>query len=239
MPDAVNALAPDTNDVARERRGVQPGLIVGAIAGGLTVLGFTILHDLIISDIWFSLVPMLLAGTICGFCLAWSYRSTAGGRSAARWYGYNSSYVLILLGLGAVSLVVLEPQFTMAELMVADDPLGDLLPPAVPLLIVGPLVGTVVTWALFGRNRGSVLPIVVTHYVIGFLLGHNLAALGAVVWVSEIVPLVAEFVALTVALAVAYAVSAHLMVVLSLRWASRSAEGSESAARTPLGTGRD
>lgn len=233
VPDAVDALAMDTNHVARGRGRVEPGLAIGAVAGGLTVLGFTILHDLVISDIWFSLVPMLIAGVICGLCLAWSYRSTTGSRSAARWYGYNASYLLILMALGAVSLVVLEPRFTIAELMVADDPLGDLLPPAVPLLIVGPLVGTAITWALFGRNRGSIVPILVTQYIIGFLLGHNLAALGAVVWVSEIVPLVAEFVALTGALAVAYAISAHLMAVLRLRWASRSAQGKESTARTP------
>ncbi len=222
-----------SSDLAQERGRVEPGLAIGAAAGGLTVLGFTVLHDIVISDIWFNLMPMLIAGMICGLCLAWSYRSTAGGRSAARWYGYNASYVLILLMLGAVSLVVLEPRFTMAELMVADDPLGDLLPPAVPLLVVGPLVATVVTWALFGRNRASVLPILVTQFIIGFLLGHNLAALGAVVWVAEIVPLLAEFVVLTVALAVAFAVGAHFMTVLRLRWTSRSARSGESAARTP------
>ena len=233
MLDTPDPLAGGSSGAIGRRGGVEPGLAIGAVAGGLTVLGFTVLHDLIISDIWFSLMPMLVAGVICGLCLAWSYRTAAGGRSAARWYGYNTSYVLILLGLGAVSLVFLEPRFTMAELMVADDPLGDLLPPAVPLLIVGPLIGTVVTWALFGRNRGSALPILVTQLIIGFLLGHNLASLGAVVWVSEVVPLVAEFVALTVALAVAYAISAHLMTVLRLRWATRSAQGGESAARMP------
>ena len=105
---------------------------------------------------------MLFAGAVCGLSLAWSYDTTTGGRSAARWYGYKASYVVILLALGVVSLIVLEPRYTMAELMVADDPLGDLLPPAAPLLIVGPLVGTAVTWALFGRNRGSILPILVT-----------------------------------------------------------------------------
>lgn len=233
MLDAVDPLATGPRHLAKERGGVEPGLAIGAAAGGLTVLGFTTLHDIIISDIWFNLMPMLIAGVICGLSLAWSYRSTAGGRPAARWYGYNTIYVLVLLVLGAVSLVVLEPRFTMAELMVADDPLGDLLPPAVPLLIIGPLVGTVVTWALFGRNRASVLPILVTQLTIGFLLGHNLAALGAVVWVAEIIPLVAEFVVLTVGLAVAYAVGAHFMTMLHLRWASRSGRGGESAAQTP------
>lgn len=126
----------------------------------------------------------------------------------------NASYVVILLALAAVSLVVLEPQYTMAELLVADDPLGDLLPPAAPLLIIGPLVGTVVTWAVFGGNRGSFLPILVTQFIIGVLLGHNLAALGAVRWTSEVGPLVAEFVALTVGLAAVYAVGAHLLTIL-------------------------
>lgn len=120
----------------------------------------------------------------------------------------------------------------MAQLMVANDPLGELLLPAVLLLIVGPLVGTIATWTILGRNRRSVLPILVTQYVIGFLLGHNLAALGAVVWDPEIVPLVAEFVTLAAVLAAAYAVGAYMIEVLGVRWKSRSARSRESAAGT-------
>ena len=208
---------------------LEPGLGVGAATGALTVLGFTILHDIVISDIWFSLLPMLLAGTICGTCLAWSYRATVGGRSTARWYGYNASYVAILLGFAMVSLVMLEPRYSIAELMVADDALGDLLPPAAPLLIVGPLVGTAITWLLFGRGRGSFVPILVTQYLVGFLLGHNLAALGAVRWESAIVPLLAEFVALTIALAVTYAAGAHLLALLQGRLLGRASGARGSA----------
>ena len=91
MLDTPDPLAGGSSGAIGRRGGVEPGLAIGAVAGGLTVLGFTVLHDHIISDIWFSLMPMLVAGVICGICLAWSYRTAAGGRSAARWYGYNTS----------------------------------------------------------------------------------------------------------------------------------------------------
>lgn len=34
----------------------------GAVAGALSVFVFTIIHDILISDIWFSLLPMAVAG---------------------------------------------------------------------------------------------------------------------------------------------------------------------------------
>lgn len=61
---------------------VEPGLAIGAVAGGLTVMGFTVLHDIIISDVWFGLMPMLIASVLCGLCLACGCRTTAGSRSA-------------------------------------------------------------------------------------------------------------------------------------------------------------
>jgi len=34
----------------------------GAVAGALSVFVFTIIHDILISDIWFSLLPMAVVG---------------------------------------------------------------------------------------------------------------------------------------------------------------------------------
>jgi Mg2+/citrate symporter len=48
-------------------------LLSGVIAGAASTLVFTAIHHLFISNIWFSLLPMLIAGALCGLCLAWSY----------------------------------------------------------------------------------------------------------------------------------------------------------------------
>jgi hypothetical protein len=45
----------------------------GALAGAFSALTFTWAHDLLISDIWFSLPIMMIAGAACGACLAWTF----------------------------------------------------------------------------------------------------------------------------------------------------------------------
>lgn len=47
--------------------------VSGVVAGGVSTVVFTIIHDIFISDIWFSLIPMLAAGALCWLCVAWSY----------------------------------------------------------------------------------------------------------------------------------------------------------------------
>ena len=182
---------------------VPPGWL-GAVIGAVVVLGFTAVHDVFISDIWFNAGPMVFAGALCGYCLTWSYRASAREHSTATWFGYNAVYAVELIGLGGVSLIVLQPRFTMAELLVADDAFERLMPPAVPLMGAAIVVGTILVWLYCGRRLQAVIPILATQVVLVFLLGHQFAFLGLVEASSTLMVVFAEFAVITAGLAVAF-----------------------------------
>lgn len=188
-----------------------PSLGIGALAGGIVTAAFLVLHDAVISDIWFNAVPMVLSGALCGSSLAWSY-GTLPARSGRAWWAYNAACVAVLVALGVVSLLTMEPEFTMAEVMDMDDPLGRLLPLGVPLMAGGTVVGSALIWLAFGRGARSVVPILVTQALLVFLIGHNLAILGAVEIPSDMLYLVGEFVGLTLFLGAGFAATAALLV---------------------------
>jgi len=171
------------------------------VAGGFTVLGFMVIHDLWISDIWFSVGRMVFAGALCGLCIVWSYNTAALDHSVKAWFAYNGVIAGLLIGIGGVSFLVLDPKFTMAEAMLMDDALAVLMPPAMPLMIGASLIGTGLLWMIFGRHRRSIIPILVTQTLLVFLVGHNLAILGLVEMTSSLLTVGFEFVGLTVYLA--------------------------------------
>ncbi len=173
---------------------------LGALSGVVVVLGFTIVHDIFISDIWFNVGPMLFAGALCGFCIAWSYRKAVADHSTAAWFGYAGLYAAEMIALGAVSLAVLRPRFTMAELMVADDAFERLMPPSMPLMIGAMVVGTTLIWLYCGRRRGALAPILVTQVLLVFLLGHQFAFLGLVESSSALLVVFGEFALFTIGL---------------------------------------
>lgn len=189
----------------------QPSKLLGAVAGGLTTLAFVLLHDLWISDIWFNLGPMLFAGALCGFVIVWGYTKVVVDHSPARWFIYNGCLVGLLVALGAGSFVVLDPRFTMAEAMVMDDALAELIPPALPLMIAATLVGTLLLWLAYGRRRAALVPILATQVLLVFLVGHNLAILGLVELSDGLVTAFLEFVGLTVFLGAGFAAGLVLL----------------------------
>ena len=195
----------------------RPSTTLGVLAGMLTVLGFVAIHEIFIVDIWAMLMPMVIAGAVCGLCLAWSYNKAVAEHSTARWFGYNGSYAALLVALGAVSFMVLEPQFTMAELMLADDALAQVIPPAVPLMVIAGLAGSLALWVLFGRRTTALIPILVTQTLLVVLVGHNLAVLGLVEMSTDLLYVVGEFLVLTVALAVGFAATVVLLGIVRNR----------------------
>jgi hypothetical protein len=147
---------------------------------------------------------MLLAGALCGFSITWSYRKGVVGHSTAAWFRYAGLYAAEMIALGAVSLVVLRPRFTMAELMVADDALEQLMPPSLPLMIGAMVVGTVLIWLYYGRRWAALAPIAVTQVLLVFLLGHQFAFLGLVESSSALLVIFGEFALITVGLTAAF-----------------------------------
>lgn len=152
----------------------------GALSGVLVVLGFTVVHDIFVSDIRYSLRRMVFAGALCGIALVWSYNRAVPVHSTRAWFAYSGMYSAELTALGALSLLVLQPRYSMAELLVADDAFGGLLPLSLPFIAAAIVLGTLLIWTYFGRKLASLLSILVTHVLLVFLLGHQFALLGLV-----------------------------------------------------------
>lgn len=202
----------------------------GAVVGALTVLAFTVVHDILISDIWFNVAPMVLAGALAGWSIVWGYETAVSSYSTGSWLRYNGACAGLLLALGGISLLMLEPRFTMAEAMVMSDPLAELLPPAVPLMVGAALVGSGVLWLLFGRHRGAVIPILVTQVLLVFLIGHNLAVLGLVELESEAARAMGEFFGLTIFLAAGFSLGMILWSGIRTRSHLHTPEGDQPVA---------
>lgn len=168
------------------------------------VFAFTVAHDLFIADIWFNLRPMTLAGALCGFCVVWSYRNGVIEHSTGAWFRYAGLYAVELIALGAVSLVVLQPRYTMAELQVADDAFERLLTPSVPLMIGAMVMGTILVWFYCDRRPGALAPILITHILLVFLLGHQFAFLGLVESSTELLVVFGEFALFAVGITAAF-----------------------------------
>lgn len=157
-----------------------PSVAVGAASGAVTVLVFTLVHGLWIIDIWDMVGQMLFAGILCGICLVWSYRAAVSAPSTRAWLVYGSTCTALVAVLGFASLAILEPRFTMAEMMVVDDAMAVLVPPSLPLMGGAAVLGTVVLWLWSGRRSRALLPLLVTQVLLVFFAGHQLAFLGLV-----------------------------------------------------------
>lgn len=192
-------------------RGAPRALRSGAIAGAISAFAFAAIHHLLISDIWFSLLPMLFAGAACGACLAWSYRRLFAAPTVRTWLGYNLVHVALLALLGLASILVFEPVTTIAALVEADGPPSDLIAQATPLTLAFTLGSVLLLSALWGRTLTGVAAIALTCVVLVLLVGLNVSALGLVHLPSGALYLVVEMFGLIFALAAVFAL-AYLML---------------------------
>lgn len=186
-------------------KGLCHGLLrSGALAGAGAALVFTALHHATISNIWFSVVPMLLAGAACGTCVAWSYGRLFTPPGVATWLRYNLVFTTLFVVLGVVSLLVFEPVTTIPALLAANAPPRDLIREALPLTIGFILVsaGLIHWWR--GRNLLDAVAILVTCAVLIVLLGVNISILGLIFLPVTAGVLVAKVFGLILALNAAY-----------------------------------
>ena len=189
----------------------------GALAGAVSAVTFCIVHQLLISTIWFAIVGMLLAGAVSGASLAWSYALVVKNQTVRSWFRYNMIYVMILVALGIVSLVVFEPVTTIAELLKSSKPPSALIGHALPVTILFTVftAGLLTLWYRPGFGGG--LAILVTTLVIVLFLGLNISILGLVFIPRSSLYVIAEVVTLIVVLALVYAVSMAFVWRVALR----------------------
>ena len=170
----------------------------GALAGAATVLLFTVVHQLTISDIWFSLVPMLVIGVLCGMALAGSYRAVFDAPSLASWVAYSAAYLAALLLMGALSVVVFEPVTTATALMASGGPPPpELIGQALPFTGVFTLAAAGAISLAWGRSWKKAGAILATTVTLVFLFGLNISIIGLVEMTGEGNRALAEFLGLT------------------------------------------
>jgi len=194
----------------------------GALAGAVSALTFCVVHQLLISDIWFATAGMLLAGAISGACLAWSYALVVKNQTVRSWLRYNMLYVMILVALGIVSLVVFEPVTTIAELLKSNEPPRALIGQALPITVLFTVCSAGLLTLLNRPGWRGGVAILATTLVIVLFLGLNISILGLVFIAKSSLYVIGEVVALIVVLALVYAVSMAYVWRVALRWDDRA-----------------
>jgi hypothetical protein len=172
----------------------------GVVAGLVATVGFTLLHDLVISDIWAMLPIMAIAGAICGACLGWSYARLFAVPSVWSWLVYNATYMIMFGLLGAVSVVVFEPVTTMAAVLERGGPVDDLIVQALPMTLAFTAVTAVLISLIFGRGWRQFGAVLATTSVLVLFLGLNVSAIGLVEFAGGGLYLVAEMFGLVAAI---------------------------------------
>ena len=177
---------------------------MGALAGAFSALVFTVVHQVLISSIWFALPAMLGAGAVCGACIAWSYRLVTPTASASTWLRYNLIFLAMFVALGVVSVAVFDPITTIAALLQTNEPPRELIGRALPMT-GGFMLATAIGLAVLYRPSWSgALGLLVTTIVLVLLLGLNISILGLVDVPSGEVRVLAETFGLLAALAIVY-----------------------------------
>jgi hypothetical protein len=177
----------------------------------VSVIVFTWVHDLFISDIWSMLPVMAVAGLACGMCLTWSYRAVVSRPSLRSWAGYVVGFIVMFCLLAVASVVVFEPVTTMAEVVAAGGPIDHLFAQAMPLS-AGFVLGfsLFITWR-FGEGWKGFTPALLASSVLMLILGMNVSAIGLIGIPSESWYVVVEFLGLIVALGAVYGVAVVLI----------------------------
>lgn len=187
--------------------------LCGAFSGMVSTLIFTIVHDIFISDIWFMLLPMLMAGALCGALLSWSYRLLVAIPSRRGWLVYNLLYVALFGLLGVASVLFFEPVTTMAAVVMLNGPPTELIDQAMPMTVLFTLGMAILITLLYGRSITKFFAVLLTCTVLVALLGLNISAIGLVDIPSGSLVVIAELFGLIVVLNAVY-----VMVYLVLEW---------------------
>ncbi len=156
----------------------------GAIAGAVSALVFTVVHDIFISDIWSMLAIMLVAGAMCGAAVGWSYSLLVKRPSLRGWLAYNLLYDGMFVLLGLVSVLLFEPVTTMAAVTGLNGPPDALIGQAMPVTAVFTLMMAVTIALIYGFKQGFSLgrfgAALLTCATLVLLLGLNVSVIGLV-----------------------------------------------------------
>lgn len=195
-------------------------VISGAFAGAVSAFVFAIIHAVFISDIWFSAPAMMVAGALCGACIAWSYTLLGISSSIGSWLRYNALYDLMFVLLGLISVLIFEPMTTLAELLALNGPPDELIRQTTPMTVGFMLTTAVILSAIYGWRRHRFAAILVTCIVLVLLLGLNVSTIGLVQIPRSSFYLIAEMFGLILALNAVYVVVFLALAGSTFRYAN-------------------
>jgi hypothetical protein len=201
--------------------------LAGAAAGSISALAFTVLHGLMISDINFMLIPMLVAGSICGALLAWGYVLLNDALTISGWLRFNGLYLILLFLLGPVSMLVFEPVISMPALLASSNGLpAELVQEVIPLATIYTiLMALIVSWS-YGRRWSRFGVVLVSCASLMLLLGLNISAFGLVSLPTGWLAILSELLLLILALNLVYVLA---FVALGLGWLWKAPRNAFSA----------
>ncbi|MDX1469620.1 MAG: hypothetical protein R3258_09780 [Acidimicrobiia bacterium] len=181
-------------------------LAAGAIAGGVSVTVFTVLHQVFINPIWFLYPVMLVAGVMCGVLLAWCYSVLVVKPSRPSWARFVTLFTVMFGLLAVASSLLYEPVYTMVEIVESSG--GNPIPfreTAVLMLVFTVAWATLLAVGYRAGWRGFSAALIATA-VLMLLLGFNVSTMGLVEIPKADWILVAEFFGYVVALGGSYGV---------------------------------
>ena len=179
----------------------------GTIAGLVSALIFTIVHQIFISDIWFSIPIMLIAGALCGPSLGWSYGVLVSVPTLKNWLAYNLVYMAMFGILGAVSVAAFDPITTVEALIEVNESPNELIGKAMPLTVVFTFLMAGIVTVLSTRRWANFGSALLACVILVLSLGLNVSIIGLVSLPSGSLYLVVELFALILAPGSVFAVA--------------------------------
>jgi len=185
-----------------------PRPLLGGTAGGFSALVFTVLHQIIISNIWFMLIPMLLAGFFSGLVLVWSFELLVPKPTWGKWLRFNLLYVSLLYLLQPISIAIYDPIMTFQEIILSSSGLPDeFVRIIMPFVLIYTLGMALLVTILYGRQWKHFWAVLLNCAMLMLLLGMNIAPWGLVYLTTGWVVLQIEQLGLILVLALVFALS--------------------------------
>jgi len=177
----------------------------GSIAGAFSAFVFTYIHEIFISDIWFSITTMLISGALCGFSIAWTFHLLFKNHSLAEWWKYNLIYLALFILLGTLSAIIFKPVTTVAQLITNNEPPRELIIQAAPMTIAFTLGSSLLISMLYSKKILHHLAVFLTCTLLVALLGLNVSFIGLVYFPNNMFYLILEMYLLMLVITLVYA----------------------------------
>ena len=191
--------------------------LYGIIAGIISTLIFTIIHEIWISDIWFSFIAMAIAGIVCGAFVSICYQQLFENFIISKWLIYNLIFIIMLTSIGIVSIIYFEPVTTVALLITSDERPDKLINTALPMTAIFTVIFSVIIGLLYAKKPIQYVLIFFTNVLIMAALGLNVSILGLVAIPVDSFILIVELFALIFSIVSVYTIIVILMEQFSIK----------------------